>query len=286
MYARSVTAPSVGIADTATRYVLRRRFPVLVARRGSAERPRAGSRRPFGGSGLGIVHRCAVCQNAAADGATIDGTHRDANGRPWPAEPARARLSSEATPDARSATTDGQRRESADSTERERPTGGAEQESRAAGLDASPRRLGLPRPFGRRDASRVEWPATARTSNDFCPDAILARHRFLMGKRFLIHDRDPRFTLAFRETLTAAGVHVVRVPPRSPNLNAYAERFVRTIKESCLDRIIFVGEGSLWRAVREFIEHYHHERNHQGLGNQLILPVGGEMGGGPQHRVS
>jgi transposase InsO family protein len=79
---------------------------------------------------------------------------------------------------------------------------------------------------------------------------------FLTDKRFLIHDRDPRFTLAFRETLTAAGVHVVRLPPRSPNLNAYAERFVRTIKESCLERIILVGEGSLWRAVREFIEHY------------------------------
>src|SRR5712691_362569 len=174
MYARSVTAPSVRIADTVTRYVLRRRFPVLIARRGSAERPRAGSRRPFGGSGLGIVHRCAVCQNAAADGASIGGSHRDANGRPWPAEPARARLSREATPDARSATTDGKRRESADSTERERPTGGAEQESRAAGLDASPRRLGLPRPFGRHDASRVEWPATARTSN-------FARMRYWRG---------------------------------------------------------------------------------------------------------
>jgi putative transposase len=92
---------------------------------------------------------------------------------------------------------------------------------------------------------------------------------FLTGTRFLIHDRDPRFTLAFRETLTAAGVHVVRLPPRSPNLNAYAERFVRTIKESYLDRMILVGEGSLWRAVREFIEHYHRERNHQGLGNQV-----------------
>ena len=96
---------------------------------------------------------------------------------------------------------------------------------------------------------------------------------FLTGKRFLIHDRDPRFTVAFRETLAAADVQVVRLPPRSPNLNAYAERFVRTIKESCLDRIILVGEGSLWRAVREFIEHYHHERNHQGLANELIVPV-------------
>src|SRR5882762_4170124 len=61
---------------------------------------------------------------------------------------------------------------------------------------------------------------------------------FLTGKRFLIHDRDPRFTLAFRETLAAADLQVVRLPPRSPNLNAFAARFVRTIKESCLDRII------------------------------------------------
>jgi putative transposase len=96
---------------------------------------------------------------------------------------------------------------------------------------------------------------------------------FLTGKRFLIHDRDPLFTLAFRETLAAAGIQVVRLPPRSPNLNAYAERFVRTIKESCLDQMIFRGEGSLRRAVGEFIEQYHHERNHQGLANQLIVPV-------------
>ena len=94
----------------------------------------------------------------------------------------------------------------------------------------------------------------------------------MTGKRFLIHDRDPLFTVAFRETLAAAGAQVVRLPPRSPNLNAYAER-VRTIKESCLDRMILVGEGSLRRAVGEFIEHYHRERNHQGLGNQLIVPV-------------
>jgi putative transposase len=96
---------------------------------------------------------------------------------------------------------------------------------------------------------------------------------FLTGKRFLIHDRDPLFTVAFRETLASAGVQAVRLPPRSPNLNAYAERFVRSVKESCLERLILVGEGSLRRAVREFVAHYHHERNHQGLSNQLILPV-------------
>jgi putative transposase len=96
---------------------------------------------------------------------------------------------------------------------------------------------------------------------------------FLTGKRFLIHDPDPLFTLVFRDTLAAAGVQVVRLPPRSPNLNAYAEHFVRTIKESCLDRMVLVGEASLRRAVGEFSEHYHREHNHQGLGNQLIVPV-------------
>jgi transposase InsO family protein len=94
----------------------------------------------------------------------------------------------------------------------------------------------------------------------------------LTAKRFLIHDRHPLFTLAFRETLAAAGVAVIRLPPRAPNLNAYAERFVRTIKESCLDRLILVGEGSLRRAIREFTEHYHRERNHQGMGNLLLFP--------------
>jgi transposase InsO family protein len=96
---------------------------------------------------------------------------------------------------------------------------------------------------------------------------------FLTGKRFLIHDRDPRFTLAFRETLATADVEVVRLPPRSPNLNAYAERFVRTIKQSCLDRMILVGEPSRRRARHEFAEQYHHDRNHQGLGNRLIVPL-------------
>jgi transposase InsO family protein len=99
---------------------------------------------------------------------------------------------------------------------------------------------------------------------------------FLTEKRFLIHDRDPRFTQAFRETLAAADVQVVRLPPRSPNLNAYAERFVRTIKESCLNRMILFGEASLRRSLHEFADHYHHERNHQGLGNRLIVRLAEE----------
>ncbi|HLQ43363.1 MAG TPA: integrase core domain-containing protein, partial [Planctomycetaceae bacterium] len=94
---------------------------------------------------------------------------------------------------------------------------------------------------------------------------------FLIGKHFVLHDRDPLFSEAFRETLAAAGVQTVRLPPRSPNLNAFAERFVRTIKESCLDRLILIGEASLRRAIREFVAHYHGKRNHQGLQNQLII---------------
>ena len=64
----------------------------------------------------------------------------------------------------------------------------------------------------------------------------------------------------------------MKLPPRSPNLNAYAERFVRSIKESCLNRLILFGEQSLRRAIREFVTHYHQERNHQGLSNRLIVP--------------
>jgi transposase InsO family protein len=94
----------------------------------------------------------------------------------------------------------------------------------------------------------------------------------LTGKRYLIHDRDPLFTEEFLCTLKDAGVKSVKLPPRSPNLNAYAERFVRSIKASCLERLILFGESSLRTAVQNFIAHYHSERNHQGLGNRLIQP--------------
>ncbi len=97
---------------------------------------------------------------------------------------------------------------------------------------------------------------------------------FLLGIRYLIMDRDGSFTAEFRSFLKQEGVKAVRLPARSPNLNAYAERFVRTIKEGCVDRMLFFGEDSLHRAMNEFLEHYHHERNHQGLGNRLIEPRG------------
>jgi len=94
----------------------------------------------------------------------------------------------------------------------------------------------------------------------------------LIGKRYLIHDRDPLFTAEFLNLLEQTGVKSAKLPPRSPNLNAHAERFVRSIKESCLDRMIWFGEGSLRKGISEFVAHYHKERNHQGLDNRLITP--------------
>ncbi len=105
---------------------------------------------------------------------------------------------------------------------------------------------------------------------------------FFLGKRYLIHDRDPLYTTEFLNMLADIGVKSVKLPPRSPNLNAYAERFVRTIKESCLERMIFFGEASLRTALSEFLSHYHLERNHQGLENRLLTPTGHDDGN-PRH---
>jgi putative transposase len=95
---------------------------------------------------------------------------------------------------------------------------------------------------------------------------------FLRGKRYLILDRDTKYSDAFGSVLIRDGIHVVRLPPKSPNLNAFAERFVRSIKEECLSRMIFFGQASLQHAIRQFMMHYHTERNHQGLGNRLLQP--------------
>ena len=95
---------------------------------------------------------------------------------------------------------------------------------------------------------------------------------FLLGCRYLIHDRATLFTGEFEMILKGMGVKSVRLPARSPDLNAFAERFVRTIKSECLERMILIGERSLRRAVGQFCEHYHWERNHQGLENRIIEP--------------
>ena len=96
---------------------------------------------------------------------------------------------------------------------------------------------------------------------------------FLKGKRYLLHDRDPLFTDAFRAVLRAADVTCLKLPARSPNLNAFSERFVLSIKSECLSKLIPLGECHLRLAISEFVEHYHLERHHQGLDNRLITTV-------------
>ena len=92
----------------------------------------------------------------------------------------------------------------------------------------------------------------------------------LIGQRVLICDRDRKWSRAVRQRLGDAGVRVVLTPERAPNANAYAERFVRSIKEECLDHVIPIGERHFRHTIAEFVEHYHLERNHQGLDNRLI----------------
>jgi putative transposase len=100
---------------------------------------------------------------------------------------------------------------------------------------------------------------------------------FFKEKRYLIHDRDPLYTQEFLRMLADVGIESVKLPPRSPNLNAYAERFVRTIKEDCLEQMILFGEDSLRNNIHQFLDHYHLERNHQGLENRLIIPMKGKV---------
>jgi len=93
----------------------------------------------------------------------------------------------------------------------------------------------------------------------------------LQGKRQLIVDRDAKCCRAFRDFVKRVRIEVIRLPPRSPNLNAYTERWVRSVRNECLSKLIPIGHGMLRVALREFGAHFHHERNHQGLGNALIM---------------
>jgi putative transposase len=99
----------------------------------------------------------------------------------------------------------------------------------------------------------------------------------LLRTRFVLHDRDTKFCSSFRTMLKCGGVQPIQLPPRSPNLNAFAERWVRSIKEECLSKLILFGEASLQRTAAEFTKHYHHERNHQGKENRLLFPISASL---------
>ena len=99
--------------------------------------------------------------------------------------------------------------------------------------------------------------------------------------QYIILDRDPLYTAAFRRLLRDSGVKPLVLPAWSPNLNAFAERFVGSAKSECLDRMVLLGEPHLRAAVRAFMHHYHEERPHQGLGNKLLAPKTTVIGTGP-----
>jgi len=141
-YVRFVTGSSGGRADTARPCVPKWRFRASTIRRESAERPRDNSQRPYTESDRDRVSRCVVFQDVASEGASIDGGLRDANDRRWLAGSAAALPATGATTIAKIARTDGQLGESACWNERGRQVGGAGQESRAGGLDASPGPIG------------------------------------------------------------------------------------------------------------------------------------------------
>jgi hypothetical protein len=88
--------------------------------------------------------------------------------------------------------------------------------------------------------------------------------------KYLIHDRDTLYTMKFEQTLKDFGITTIKTPPRSPNLNPYAERVIRSIKEECLSSVIFFGQNNLRKYLKQYVEHYHLERNHQGIKNQII----------------
>jgi hypothetical protein len=91
--------------------------------------------------------------------------------------------------------------------------------------------------------------------------------------QYLIHDRDTKFCAAFKHILDESGVKRLPLPAKSPNLNAIAERWIRSVKEEALSQLILFGERSLWHVLKEYVTHHHAERPHQGKGNVMLFPA-------------
>jgi len=106
---------------------------------------------------------------------------------------------------------------------------------------------------------------------------------FLTKHRYLLHDRDSKYCVSFRQLIEAEKVKVVVLPPNSPNLNAFAERWVKSVKEECLSKLILFGERSLKRALHRYEMHYQQERNHQGKDNLLLLSLPTRTGRSRKH---
>ena len=121
------------------------------------------------------------------------------------------------------------------------------------------------------DTRRVHLGGITRHPNDLYMGYAAERPAsFVKGRRFLICDGDSKFRYRFKIVMEAAGIKLIKTPYQAPNASAHAERFIRSIKHECLDRMILFGEGHLQRVLDEYLTHYNHERNHQGIGNNLI----------------
>ena len=94
--------------------------------------------------------------------------------------------------------------------------------------------------------------------------------------RYLIHDRDTKYCQSFQAIVESGDVKSQRLSARSPNLNAFSERWIKSVKNECLSKLILLGERSLRRALHEYVIHYHAERNHQGKDNVILFPTAGE----------
>jgi len=103
-------------------------------------------------------------------------------------------------------------------------------------------------------------------------NSTMAEWGFLSPGQHMLHDRDSKFCSAFQVTLKAAGITPITLPPHSPNLNAHAERWVRSVKEEVQAGLILFGEDALRQVLKTYDTHYHQERHHQGKGNELLMP--------------
>ena len=95
---------------------------------------------------------------------------------------------------------------------------------------------------------------------------------FLLGKRYLIHDRDPVFNKRFDMIFESIGIEIKKLPPFTPMMNSRMENFIRAIKTECLDKIIFTNERQLRLAVKEYLEYWNHYRPHARLNGNMVLP--------------
>lgn len=129
------------------------------------------------------------------------------------------------------------------------------------------------RPIGRKKLKEVATIACADTIHGAGRQKPYRLLRWVFSwKKIVLRVGDKKYTRQFNQILSDGGIESKQLPARSPNLNAYAERFVLTLKSECLKRMIFIGESSLRRSIVAYMEHYHHERSHQGMNNEIIIP--------------